>query len=130
MLAATVGGSWLWQIWIDRKESKRQKEKALKDCLEKIRHCMDEIDYNASSGIGFGNSPFKTAAQERLLYTDDVYLLSQEIIDALKKSILDVGTTKAGFPFIPLNRAKGSGISLKTLLEKQREALLFNKNGL
>lgn len=123
MVAAALGGNWLWQIWIKKKERNRQKKKSIKDCIEKIRHCIDEIDYNASPGIGGKNSPFKIAEQEELLYAEEVYLLNPETLHALKKSILDVGIVHGHFPHT-INHAKSSGLSLKALLEKQREELL------
>ncbi|MBS0649540.1 MAG: hypothetical protein JSR93_00110 [Verrucomicrobia bacterium] len=122
-IVATLTGNWLWQLWLDKRESKKQKAKTLNECLEKIQACIHELEYNATPGIGGSRSPFKLTAQEQLLYSRAVSLLGEELTNSLKQLITEAGIANGEYSMKGPAGAKSTSKLLKEFLQKRSEEL-------
>ncbi len=122
-VSASLLANWLWDLWSKRVAGKEYKAKMLKSCLDKIEHCSHELDYNATPGIGGAECPFTTEAQRRLLYSDEVILLGDDLTKSLKDLIIDAGRAGGGFPSIPPGSVKSRSKLLKDMLLKKGEGI-------
>lgn len=120
-VGASLIGNWLWDFWTKR--SKEHKAKMLKNCLDRIEHCSHELDYNATPGIGGARCPFTTEAQRKLLYSEEVALLGDEIAKSLKNLIIDAGRANRESPSVLPGAVKSGSKLLKELLQKRSEEL-------
>lgn len=131
VIAATLAGNWLWQLWLDRRETKKQKAQILADSLEKIQSCVYELEYNATPGIGGPKSPFKLTAQEQLLHSAEVVsLLGGELTNSLKELIIEAGLANGEYSMKGPGRAKATSKLLKEFLQKRSEELKASSNTL
>lgn len=122
-VSASLFGNWLWDIWTKRATAKECRANMLKSCLDKIEHCSHEFDYNATPGIGGAECPFITEAQRRLLYSEEVIFLGDDLTKSLKDLIIDAGRASGGFPSIPPGSVKSRSKHLKEMLLKRSEEL-------
>lgn len=122
-VVATLVGNWFWDLWTKRALNKERKAKMLKNCLDKIEHCFHELDYNATPGIGGARCPFTTEAQRRLLYSEEVALLGDDLTKSLKSVIIDAGRANGEAPSVLPGSVKGSSRLLKDMLQKRSEEL-------
>lgn len=120
---ASLIGSWLWDFWTKRTAAKENEIRKIKSCIEKITHCLHELDYNSTHGIGGPNCRYITEAQQKLLYSEEVFLLGDDIKESLKMLIIDAGKAN-GYPFstAPGIVKKGNKL-LRELLQKRKEEL-------
>jgi hypothetical protein len=123
VVVATLVGNRLWQVWIDKQEVKKQRIKSLEEGLTKIQACIHELEYNATPGIGGSRSPFKLTAQEQLLHSTAVSLLSEELTNSLKQLISEAGVANGEYSMKGPGGAKGMSKLLKELLQKRSEEL-------
>ncbi len=122
-IAATLVGNWLWQLWLDKRETKIQKAKTLKDCLDKIQSCILELEYNAAPGIGGPRSLFKLTAQEQLLHSAEVSLLGEELANSLKQLVIEAGVANGEYSMKGPGGVKGMSKLLKASLQQKSEEL-------
>lgn len=122
-VVASLVGNWFWDLWTKRAVNKEYKAKMLKSCLDKIEHCFHELDYNATPGIGGSRCPFTTEAQRRLLYSEEVTLLGEDLTKSLKGVIIDAGRANGEAPSVLPNSVKGSSKLLKEMLQRRSEEL-------
>lgn len=122
-LVVEIFGLWLFQLWLDKREVKKQKVKSLEEGLTKIQACIHELEYNATPGIGGSRSPFKLTAQEQLLHSIDTSLLGEELTNSLKQLITDAGVANGEYSMKGPGGAKGMSKLLKELLQKRSEEL-------
>ena len=122
-LVATLVGNWIWDFWTKRSVSLEQKAKMLKNFVEKIEHCCHELDYNSTPGIGGSRCPFTTEAQRRLLYSEEVILLGDDLTQSLKRLIIDAGRANGESPSVPPSSVKSGSKLLKDMLMKRSEEL-------
>lgn len=110
------------EIWTRKKEAKHRPAKLRKDCVEKIRHCINELDLNAKY-IGGPICPCKTDALERLVYSEESTLLDEDLINSLKQLIAEASIAKASHAALIATRVKSNSNLLKDLLQKQSHKL-------
>lgn len=122
-IIATLAGNWIWQIWTDRREIKKQKAKTHEACRTKIQACIHELEYNAAPGIGGSRSPFKLAAQEQLLHSKEVSLLGEELANSLNNLIIEAGIANGEYSIKGPREAKSMSKLLKESLQKRSEEL-------
>jgi|GEM_PF-6812235 hypothetical protein len=122
-ILASLVGNWFWELWTKRIAAKEHKIEMLKSCLNKIEHCFHELDYNSTPGIGGSRCPFTTEAQRRLLYSEEVVLLGDDLIKSLKKLIIDTGRANGEAPSVPPGSVKSGTRLLKDMLQKRSEEL-------
>ncbi len=106
------------EFWARKKEAKNRPAKLRKNCIEKIRHCMNELEFNAKC-IGGPTCPFKTEALERLLNSEEITLLEEDLINSLKQIIAEAGIARAPHAEFVAVRVKSGSKLLKDLLQKQ-----------
>jgi hypothetical protein len=119
---ASLVGNWLWQAWIEKREAKNQPDRLRKNCIEKIRHCINELDLNAKY-IGGSHCPCKTNALEDLVNSKESILLSEDLINSVKQLIAEACIGRTFHVALITTRIKRSSKILKELLRKQSEEL-------
>lgn len=122
-LIVELVGLWLFQLWLDKRDTKNQKAKALEECLRKIQSCIHELEYNAAPGIGGPRSPFKLTAQEQLLHSAEISLLGEEPSNSIKQFIIEAGIANGEYSMRGPRGAKSMSESLKKILQKRSEEL-------
>ncbi len=123
VIAATLVGNMLWQLWLDKREAKNQKANTLKEGLSKIQSCILELEYNATPGIGGPRCHFKLTAQEQLLHSPEVSLLDEELANSLKQLIIEAGVANGEYSLKGPHGVKGMSNLLKASLQKRSEEL-------
>jgi len=110
------------ELWTRKKEAKNRLTKLRKDCIEKIRHCINELDLNAKY-IGGPICPCKTDALERLVYSEEGTLLDEDLINSLNQLIAEASIARTSHAALIATRVKSSSNRLKDLLQKQSTKL-------
>lgn len=110
-----------------KKEAKNRSAKLRKDCVEKIRHCINELDLNAKY-IGGPICPCKTDALERLVYSEESTLLDEDLVNSLKQLIAEASIARTSHAALIATRVKSSSKLLKDLLQKRSEELTTSQN--
>jgi hypothetical protein len=110
------------ELWARKKEDKNRPAKLRKDCIEKIRHCINELDLNAKY-IGGPICPCKTDALERLVYSEEGTLLDEDLINSLKQLIAEASKARTSHAALIATRVKHSSKLLKEFLQKRSEEL-------
>lgn len=106
------------EYWARKKEAKNRPAKLRKNCIEKIRHCINDLEFNAKC-VGGPTCPFKTEALERLLNSEEIILLDEDLIDSLKQLIAEAGIARAPRAEFVAVRVKSGSKLLKDFLQKQ-----------
>lgn len=101
-----------------KKEAKNRPAKLRKNCIEKIRHCINELDLNAKY-IGGPICPCKTEALERLVNSEESTLLDEDLINSLKQLIAEASIARAPHMELLSVKVKHGSKFLKDLLQKQ-----------
>lgn len=114
---ASLVGNWLWQAWIEKREAKNQPDRLRKNCIEKIRHCINELDLNAKY-IGGPHCPCKTDTLEHLVNSEESTLLSEDLINSVKQLIAEAYIGRTSHAALITTRVKHSSKILKDLLQK------------
>ena len=122
-ILASLVGNWIWDFWMKRLAAQGEKARVLKSCLEKIEYCSHELDYNVTPGIGGARCPFRTEAHQRLLYSEEVELLGEDLTKLLKTFIIDAGRANGESPSLTPGSVKNTIRVLKDLLQKRRDEL-------
>ncbi|CCB87943.1 hypothetical protein [Simkania negevensis] len=110
------------EFWARQKEIKKGPANLRKNCIEKIRHCINELDLNAKY-IGGPSCPCKTDALERLVYSEESTLLDEDLINSLKQLIAEASIARTSDAALIATRVKSSCKLLKDLLQKRSEDL-------
>ena len=110
------------EFWARRKEVKKGPANLHKNCIEKIRHCINELDLNAKY-IGGPICPCKTDALERLVYSEESTLLDEDLINSLKQLIAEASIARTPQAAMIALRVKNNSNLLKDLLQKQSHKL-------
>lgn len=122
-IAATLVGNGLWQLWLDKREIKNQKVKALKECLAKIQSCILELEYNITPGVGGSRCHFKLRAQEELMHSAEIYLLGEELANSLKQLVIEAGIANGEYSMKNPGEIKSMSNLLKAFLQKKSQEL-------
>jgi len=108
-----------WDSW---KETKNRPRKLCENCIIKINHCINELDFNAIC-VGGPTCPFKTEALEKLLNSDEISLFDEDLVNSMKQLIGEAGIARAPFCEIVAVGVKQKSKLLKHHLMKKIEEL-------
>lgn len=127
-LVVELIGLWLFQLWLDKREAKKQKAKTLNECLEKIQSCILELEYNATPGVGGPRCPFRLKALEQLLHSAEGSLLGEELTNSLQQLMIEAGSANGEYLLRGPGQAKGMSNLLKESLQNRKEELKLSSD--
>ncbi len=122
-ITAALVSNWIWQLHLDRREGKRQQANAIKNFLAKVHHCIHELQYNATPGIGGPRSPFRLTALDQLLQSTEVSLLGEELTNSLKQLMIEAGVSNGAYSLTGPGKTKSMSNLLILSLQKRSEEL-------
>lgn len=96
VIAANLVHSFATRTWDSWRETKDRPRKLRENCTIKIRHSLNELDFNAVCEGG-PECPFKTEALETLLNSEEISLLDKDLVNSMKQLIEEAGIAKAPY---------------------------------
>jgi hypothetical protein len=122
VVLGSLVANYIWDFINRRKEIRNKPIVLRKKCIEKIEHCLNELDFNAIC-TGGPTSPFKTESLEKLLNSEEVTFLDENLTLSIKKIINYAGLARAPHQEYIAVKTKQECKHLKELLEKKKEEL-------
>lgn len=117
VIAANLVHSFATRTWDSWKEAKNRPRKLRENCLIKINHCINELDFNAIC-VGGPTCPFKTEALEKLLNSDETSFFDEDLVNSMKQLIGEAGIARAPYCEVVAVRVRTKSKLLKHHLEK------------
>lgn len=128
LLIVIAGGlvvTFFVRFWDRKSKAKFRPAKLRKNCVIKIQHCINELDFNAKC-VGGSMCPFKTEALEKLLNSVEISLLNEDLINLLKQQINEAGIARAPYCEVVSVRVRARSKMLKRFFQEKIIELTTN----